>query len=291
MEGITEYRLVTNETYLVNNVHPTDSESRNHGTLLDVPRRWETVMVALQQSVGPFTIEQLFIGVVGLAAIVFGLWLVYSGAKNLKRAYAIWSNDPVDAGSLHVEEGVVEAEGTAEPIDEVASAEYTGTDCLAYTYEKERTKERADLDEGTETEWHTVDSGSGSVPFYVSDDTGQAAVDPEGATFSLKPTRVDSGAKTRKYEALLEPGDNVHVFGQKQQAATEGGTLADERAFIGNGSGDSTFTVSGGTENRTIARFFAKGAGQFLFGVLVFGTLVFFALQSQIDVPLLGSLA
>jgi hypothetical protein len=238
--------------------------------------------VALQQSIGPFSQDQLLLAAVVLVVIAVGFWLIYTGLKNLNRGYAIWSHDQIDAGSLHTEDGVVEVQGTAEPIDEVASAKYTGTDCLAYTYKKERKRRRQDEDGNTQTEWDTVESGSYSIPLYASDDTGKAAVDPTEATLSLDSTRVSGGHRTRKYEGRLEPGDTVHVFGQKQQAATKGGLLADERAFIGDGSGDSTFTVSDTTETRTVLRFLAKGAGLLLFGLLVFGTLIFLSLQGQL---------
>ncbi len=246
--------------------------------------------VALQQSIGPFSQDQLLLGVVVLVVIGLGLYLIYAGVKNLKRAQDIWSNEPIDAGSLHTEDGIVEVQGNAEPIDEVTSAKYTGTDCLAYTYKKKRKRQRHDEDGTTHTEWDTVDSGSYSIPFYVSDDTGQAAVDPTRATLSLDSTRVSGGHRTRKYEGRLEPGDTVHVFGEKQQATTKGESLADERAFIGDGSGDTTFTVSDTTETRTILRFFAKGVGLLLFALLVFGALVFIAFQNQLDLPFTSSL-
>lgn len=212
------------------------------------------------------------LAIVGAFGLV-GLFLCYVGVTNLRRAYSIWTNEPIDAGSLHLESGVVEVQGEVEPIDDVGTlaSEYTGTECVAYSYrrkEKRRTHSSTD-DSGSNTEWKTVESGEQHCPFYVTDGTGAVAVDPVEATLSLDSERVGtSSIRTRKYEGLLKPGDTVHVFGQKLDAS-DGGAPADERSYVGAGDRAPAFTVSDTTEGWTVLRFTAKGLGLLVFGVLV----------------------
>lgn len=214
--------------------------------------------------------DEVLIGaLVTVAAGAFAAYTLYRAAKNLGRANAIWSHDPVDAGSVHLEDGVVEVQGTAEPIDETLSAPYTGTSSLAYTYEKERKERNHDSDGGSRTRWRTVESGSARTPFYVTDDTGSVAVDPEGASISLDSDRVGRSGRTRRSEGRLEPGETVHVYGRKRDGTADGSAPGDDPVYIGDGDGDATFTVSDTTETRTIVRYLASGIGGVIFGLVL----------------------
>lgn len=201
---------------------------------------------------------------IGVGVVLGSIYLLYWGAKQFSNGWTIWRNDPVDVEEVHLEEGIVEVQGVAEPIDgEVLSAQYTDRKSLAYEYERKEKRRRRDADGETEWEWETVESGERTRPFHVSDDTGTVAVDPEGATVSLDEERVGGGARTRKYEGRLEPGDHVHVFGQKR-TATDGDPPGDRQEFIGDGPETDEFTVSDATEFRTVLRYLGKGTAAML---------------------------
>lgn len=224
----------------------------------------------------------------------------------LVMAGRIWSNEPIPAGELHLEDGVVEVQGTAEPVvvEDVATDDpvevtvpgrYSGIDSLAYTWEKKRKKRDIGSDDDNSDSWSTVVEGEEAVPFYVADDTGRVAVDPEAATLSLKPElenkRRTGRYRVREYEGRLRPGDTVHVYGHKQHAAEaderlgEGHVYAhdgledgnvhldvpldDETAYVG--AGDGTFKISDMTELRTVARSTARGLAYLAFGVFAVG--------------------
>lgn len=256
-------------------------------------------------SAWPWSRSETLFGVFVAAMVGAGGWSLYTGAMALVMAGRIWSNEPIPAGDLHLEDGVAEVQGTAEPvvIEESATDEpvevtvpgrYSGVDCLAYTWEKKRKRRNVGNDDETDS-WSTVAEGEEAVPFYVADGTGRVAVDPEEATLSLEPElerkRRTGSYRVRKYEGRLEPGDTVHVYGHKRQATEaderigEGHVYAhdgledgnvhlddpldDERAYVG--AGDGTFKISDTTELRTVARSTARGVAYLAFGVFAIG--------------------
>ncbi|WP_135821842.1 GIDE domain-containing protein [Halostella litorea] len=222
-------------------------------------------------AVGPFSNAMLIGAVLTVGFGAFGLVTLYRGVNDLGRGYRIMSNDPVDAGSVHLESGVVEVQGTAEPIDGTLDAAYTETDCLAYEYEEKHKHEDHDDDGNEREEWRTVDSGGDETPFYVTDDTGSVAVDPDGAEVSVHSDRVDSSIRVRKYEGRLDPGETVHVYGEKVDAADTADAPGDERVYIGDGGTAESFTISDTTENRTIMRYLGKGVATTVIGVVTLG--------------------
>lgn len=222
-------------------------------------------------AIGPFSDAMLIGAVLTVGFGAFGVLTLYRGVTDLGRGYRIMSNDPVDAGSVHLESGVVEVQGTAEPIDGTLDAAYTGTDCLAYEYEEKHKRREHDGDGNDRTEWRTVDSGGAETPFYVTDDTGSVAVDPDGADVSVDSERVESSMRVRKYEGRLDPGETVHVYGEKVDTADGADAPGDERVYIGDGGTAESFTVSDATENRTILRYLLKGTVTVVIGVIVLG--------------------
>lgn len=220
---------------------------------------------------------------VGVALLLVGLtvamlYLGYRGVVYLGQGWTIWRNEPIDAGSVHLESGIVEVQGEAEPIDGgVVESRYTGTPSLAYEYELEEKQRDRDPDGNTEWEWKTVDSGTVAQPFYVSDETGQVAVEPDGATVTLDSERVSSSNHTREYEGRLEPGDFVSVYGQKREA-TDGEAPGEESVFVGDGSETDAFTVSDTTQFRTFLRFAAKGGGMLVLALAILGLNAFLSM-------------
>lgn len=212
-----------------------------------------------------------------------GTYMVYRGASSIARGGRVVSGDPTEAGDFHLAEGNVELEGTAQPLGETVAAGYTGTEVVAYTYERKERRRDHDPNGGTQTEWRTVEEGGDAVPFEVVDDTGRVAVDPEGAdlTFDTEQTG-DGGPGTRTYEGRLEPGSTVYVNGVKRDVAEREGPLRDARAAV---TGGEDLVVSDTSEGWTAARYFGRGVGQVLFGLVFVGVGAFVA-ASVLGVPL-----
>lgn len=190
-----------------------------------------------------------------LAGLVVGIRKAYD-------AYAIWSNEPIPAGEVHTADAEVEVEGTAEPIAETTDAPYTDTPSVAYRYKKERRKTRADDDGGTERYWGTVASGYDAVPFLVTDDTGEVAIDPADATLEAGTDHRSRSGNIRRTERRLEPGDDVHVYGQRRTANEQAiqQRLGDRRQFIGSGQQVTTFQITQGGEVWAVGRTAGKAA-------------------------------
>jgi len=212
-----------------------------------------------------------------LFVVVFGgvgVYMTYRGASSIARGGRVVAGDPIDAGDFDLAEGDVELEGTAQPLGETVTAMYTDAEVLAYSYERKERRRDHDPNGGTRTHWETVDSGGDAAPFQVVDDTGSVAVDPEGADLTFDSERTGGGAGTRMYEGRLEPGATVYVNGVKRDATDTEGPLRDARAVV---AGGEDLVVSDTTEGRTAARYFGRGIGQLLFGLVFAGVGVFVA--------------
>lgn len=221
----------------------------------------------------PSGLELLYLGL-AIGFGIVGLYTLARGLPALGRGVRLWRRDPVGAGSLHLESGVVEVEGEAEPIEEegTTNAIATGTECLAYEYE--RLERRG---HGSDASWHTAERATGGLPFYVTDDTGRVAVDPADATLSLRRTKATEGASSREWEGRLEPGDAVYVSGRKRDGVSDPDAPGGESTYIGPGDDAPSFTVSDTTESRTVLRFAAKGtalSGLGLLGLAASGALL-----------------
>ena len=219
-------------------------------------------------------IPQPVIGVAALALVVLGAYITYEALGYLQSGWTIWQNDPINARDIEYEDGVVEVQGDVEQLeDELLTTEYTDTPAVAHEYKLQVHEENRSGDEGAE--WKTTDSGTEVQPFYVTDETGSVAVDPDGATVSIDTEKISGGSEidigpvdastSKRYEGLLAPGDHVHVFGQKCDAQGDGPDSA--RFYIGDGGETDTFSVSDTTETRTIVRYIGGGLLSLIFGL------------------------
>jgi len=206
--------------------------------------------------------KQLAFGV--LFALV-GIGATGVGLLKWHQAYRIWSNDPIPTASVRHESGVVEVEGTVEPVAGTTTSRYTDTDCLAYSYKKQR--RRHDHDPDDHDDWRTVDSGGDRLPFEITDDSGSVAVDPAGADLSMDQDRVESSYNTRKYESRLDVGEQVHVYGNKQEAVEQDEGPADHRIYIGDEE-ETMFRISDTSETWAILRLVGSGLLLLVVGVV-----------------------
>lgn len=238
------------------------------------------VLVELQGNVADLPFDSpvgwVVFAMIGVAVVV-GPWILLIGTQHLRQSYEIFSNDPIGAGTVQGEDGVVEVEGTARVLDDTITGKYSNETALAYSYHRKRRKETTDSDGNKKTEWRTVDRGKKSVPFLVVDETGEVAVDPSEASLSINRSKVqrDGGIrfgkrnrKYREYEGRIEPGDSVHVYGQARSPAEADGPPVEDETYIGQGPDVSKFIVSKGSELRTVLRNTGTGLLLVLVGVL-----------------------
>ncbi|MFT4947718.1 MAG: hypothetical protein ACI8TL_001967, partial [Natronomonas sp.] len=201
-------------------------------------------------------------------------------------------------GHIKNASGAVEIQGTVEQLEsELLTSKYTETPAVAYDY---RLKVHEDSRPGdTGPEWKTVDSGTVTQPFYVTDETGSVAVDPDGATVSLDAEKISGGSTVdigpvdastdKKFEGRLAPGDQVHVYGEKRAARGDG--PGDEQFYVGGDEETDTFTVSDTTEFRTALRYLGNGVLWLLFGLaaLALSALTALVVLGRIEVAGVGS--
>lgn len=204
--------------------------------------------------------------IVGLA-VLLGPYVLYVGVVKLRQAHRIFANDPVGAGEVGREEGIAEVEGTAGVLDGTLSGKYSGRPAVAQSWRRERKESETTSDGETETSYETVSQGSDAAPFLVEDETGAVAVDPSGADLSIETSEVDphggglvsfgrDDPTYREYEGRIEPGDDVHVYGQVR---TDGDGPGDDRHYVGDGSEVEQFVVSDASELRTVLRYAGVG--------------------------------
>ncbi|MEF8778229.1 MAG: GIDE domain-containing protein [Natronomonas sp.] len=228
------------------------------------------ILVEIQETVRDMPLDEpagwvipLIVGIM----IPAGLGVGFLGVRQIRNSYRIFRNDPVGAGEVYLEGGVVEVEGTAKPLDRTLTGKYSNEPALAQSWRRERKQKRTDSDGNTKTSWRTVSRGEDSVPFVVEDKTGEVAVDPAGANLSINQSRVRSGGwlrfgrngRYREYEGRIEPGDSVHVYGEVRSASTDADAPTDDATYIGNGEEVSEFVISDGSELRTVLRYFGRG--------------------------------
>ncbi len=188
---------------------------------------------------------------------------------------------------------------------------FTGTECLAYTYEVEEWRSS-----GNSSSWQTLDEGQGGVDFLVDDGTGRVRVDPQGAdirldgdsitvkpgkelpdrleryveatesvdkqdgTVNLLVTEVNTGNKQRFTERRLDVGETVYVYGQATRGPSAGWGSSVVDAVIGDGDAIPTFVVSDTDERATAWRFAQGGLWRLGVGVAVLAVGAMFVLPA-----------
>lgn len=211
--------------------------------------------------------EWILFAALTVAVALVAVAVLLRGVLECRLAYRIYANEPIPVMET-TREGPVEVEGTVEPAGEVLESPFTERSCVAYEYtvEEKRTKSSSTGNSSrSRTTWEGIDSGTGTVPFRVTDDTGSALVDPDGVDLRLssdETTRVRGGesppdpiarfiretddvsdenrsvgigplefatGRDRRYsERVLEVGGSVHVYGTARfdtDASREAGTV------------------------------------------------------------------
>lgn len=238
---------------------------------------------------------------VALGVLAVGGYLLHAGGRRLTTVVHILRNDPLPVRDLHGHRGPVEIEGRAvEGDDGTVEAPFTGSRCLAYTYEVEELRSA-----GKSQSWETLDTGMDGVDFVVDDGSGRVLVDPDGADIhleshsvtipphtelperisryvaetdavdpqdgvvDLKITQFEVGNKQRFTERRLDTGETVYVYGQATRGPSVewGSSLVD--ALVGDGEATPVFVISDTDEGGTAWRIARGGLWRAGLGVVL----------------------
>jgi len=132
----------------------------------------------------------------------------------------------------------------------------------------------------------TKRTGKGAVPFSVTDEIGKVAVDPDGATFSIRRHLEEKDRSlrytTHKYEGRIYSGDTVHVYGPKQESADGEGAPGNEHFYVGDDADVTiTYKISDTTADRTALRSLVRGGVYTLFFVGFFILVAFTVIEES----------
>lgn len=243
---------------------------------------------------------------VALALLAVSGYLLYVGGRSLRTVWHILRDDPVPVRELHGHAGPVEIEGAARTDDgATVTAPFTGSECLAYTYEVEELRST-----GKSSSWQTLDEGMAGVDFLVADDTGQVRVDPTGADIRLEEhtlrvgpgdelperlvqyieqtddvekqdasldlgiTELHLGNEQRFTERRLDLGEEVYVYGAATRGPSTGWGSDLVDAVVRDGPGTPVFVVSDTDERGTAWRFATDGLWRVAVGGVLLAALL-----------------
>jgi hypothetical protein len=238
-----------------------------------------------------------------IAVLAVGGYFLLAGGRRLTNVSHILRSDPLPVRELHGRRGPVEIEGRAVEGDEgTVTAPFTGSRCLAYTYEVEELR-----GSGKHESWETLDTGMAGVDFVVDDGSGRVVVDPAGADVHLEShsvtvpagtelpdrlaeyvaatdgvepqnrklnllvTEINVGNRQRFTEHRLDVGETVYVYGLAGRGPSVewGSDLVD--ALVGDGDGTPLFVISDTDERGTAWRIARGGLWRTGLGVLLVG--------------------
>jgi len=237
--------------------------------------------------------------ILGVAILYLGYRGFRWGVGGLRRTLTVWRNEPIPIGEAESVDGTIEVEGTAEKLTKTISGNYSGKSCFAHSYKTKRKKKSKNSDGEWETDTTTVESGSNSVPFKLTDETGSIPIEPSDATIGMDTEYKRSSGNRRtgrgekiKTEQRIDPGDELHVVGQKRPASEADTDLDEAPMFIGDGDEAPTFRITEGSELETVVRMFGRSVGAIGLGIVLIGFslyLVGVAIEAQFAIGLIGS--
>lgn len=228
----------------------------------------------------------------GVAFGVAGVVLLALGARKLRRAHEIRSNDPVSVRELTATASPLEFEGTVElpPDAEPLETPHSGEPAVCYEYRVREKRRRRSGSGNSRRSWRTVESGEESRPFVVADETGRVEVGPDGASLERSWETVDKdgsvelfgidlnvdvsgpfglgGSRPTKYqERRLAPGEEVHVYGASV-AEDRAGWDSDVEASVAACEDASLYQLTVGGESAAVRSQLWSGLGLAAIGVV-----------------------
>lgn len=214
-----------------------------------------------------------------LVGLLFTGAFTVAGVRLLRTGLGVAANDPIDASEVHHAEGVVEVEGRAEPAAETLSAPASDTDCLGYVHEISvkagdrhepaviDNKDPSLAEDEHRGGWSVAERNRELAPFYVADDTGRVLVGDDADVYLGEEERFpDEEEDGRAHsEQRLEPGDEVHVYGQRKDVVEGRADFPDERVYVGSGDEVGSMKVTVGDEREVVLKRAALGGFLTLF--------------------------
>lgn len=257
------------------------------------------------------------IGPILIGTIVGGIlcYLFYKAGIEFRSVFHILRNDPLPVRELQQTRGPVEIEGTTKVDDGAGTvtAPFTGTECLAYTYEVEEYQSS-----GKNSSWQTLDEGINGRRFLVEDETGIVPVVPDGSTIRLEDQSItispgdevpghikeymhstdevdvqdgtidlgiaelSTGNKQRFTERRLDVGEPVYVYGHAKRGESTNWGSKQVDATVTDGPAAPVFVISDTDERGTAARFAYRGSYFLGLAILILVTGLFILLDSSI---------
>jgi len=166
----------------------------------------------------------------------------------------------------HIISGEVSIEGTAKKSKTFLRSRYTKTPCLYHRY----LKEREETDSEGDTKWVTVERGSQSSDFFLSDKTGKILVKLThgGVSPDLNQDYKRTSGRYRYTEWRIDPNENIYAFAMASTKSKE-----HYISFDLSGSYTPILSNDGALENRASwgtkgIMFNALGISLFCFGCL-----------------------
>jgi hypothetical protein len=140
---------------------------------------------------------------VGIAAMIGAGHFFYKGYSAMQSKKLIETTPTTDIRKLS--EGFAEVQGKAVLKDKLLKAPFSGKECIGYKCEVDVQKSDIDDDHHVEEYWVTKNKEVKVSSFYMKDESGEALINPEGATldFSSKYS-VSSGRKVEPPEHIVK---------------------------------------------------------------------------------------
>ena len=130
--------------------------------------------------------------------------------------------------------------------------------CVAYQYQIEEKR-----GSGKKARWVTLDEGGASTVFWLKDELGRVAVNPDGAKLIFPATKVSHQGKIRRTESWLPPFRTIYCLGMAGIANAQASRLSLQN------SADFRMLITTQTEQEVVR---GQGALGFLLTGLALGT-------------------
>jgi hypothetical protein len=152
-------------------------------------------------------------GVITLVASVYGFYAMYKGFHDSR----LMENLPTSR-IRSASQGYVELSGIARDIEGTfLFSKLTQTQCLWFRFKVEEKRTYTNSKGQSRSKWVVVEEGVSDDLFMIDDQTGQCAIDPDGARVVSKHKSVWYDRKwlrQRRYtEELIQTGDDLYAIG------------------------------------------------------------------------------
>lgn len=212
---------------------------------------------------------------IGVGIGLLGVFMLLTGVSRLRS----WNTLRSSTAGAVTGTGMAEIEGEAKPLHETLDPPRHDTDALVYDYSKEEYRPDHDHDDGSD--WHTVETDNGRVPFVLDTGDREVVVDPDGADVLLDEAVDNTGNGIRHRSSRLDVGEPCYTAGTVVRAGdasvdTDGHQYAVEgsdEGFSGGLAGltGSPFVLSDSGEDAAESKLMKGGLGALAGGVLVTG--------------------